>query len=194
MSAEYVIWRTNPGQKYCVLGGLFNAPAAKNVVTRGRSVANGFPKDAHFKMSPEFPKDVALSDALENSRDMAVVSSPLKDFILERSPPSMETLPVRVLNLKGKDVGAQFWILNPLAIVDCIDQDASQVIWNAIDKTEICGFKKFVINAKAIPRELLLLRPKYLEPVVFVRRDLADAILAKGFTGIYFAELDTFMG
>ena len=191
--AGLVVWRTDPGLKYCVLGGLLNVPS-KARIARGLSGADGFPRDAQFKMTKECPRQVALSDALENFGGMAVVGSALKDFVMAHSPKSVEALPVRVINHKGRDAGAEFWILNPLATVDCIDQGASQVIWNAIDPTQICGFKKFVLTDAAIPPDLLLFRPKFLEQRVIVRRELADAIRAKGFTGLSFAEADTFMG
>ncbi len=194
MSAEHLIWRTDPGRKYCVLGGLLSVPPKTRwALERGVTGGAGFPADAHFKVSKDSPKKVVLSDALDNFPSMVLVSTALKDFIMARSPKLVETLPVRVLNRDGKDLGADFWILNPVEIVDCIDLRPSEVVWNALDPTQISGFKKLVLTPD-IPRDLLLLRPRYLEQRVLVRRELVDAIMAEGFTGLRFAELDGFSG
>lgn len=191
MSARHLVWRTNPGKKYCGLQGLRNVPRQFEI-NRGISRAHGFPADAHFTMNKAYPKQVAVSDSLENMDDMVVVSAALRDFVETQAPRSLEILPVRIINHKGRDVGQPFWILNPLEIVDCIDQAASKVRFGALDPTEIVTYEKLMLDPSAIPADLLLFRPKFLEGAVMVRRDVADAIVAKGFTGLAFIEIDQF--
>lgn len=193
MSADHLVWRATTGGKYCVLKGL-SGVRKQYEVKRGVSRANGWPDDAHFKMDEDYPKQVALADNLSNMDDIVVVSNTLKELVEGRAPPSLEILPVRVINHKGRDAGAPFWILSPLAVVDCIDLAASNALFGALNPAQIVGLDRLVLDPARIPADLPLFRAKNLELRVLVRRDLADAIVAEGFTGLLFAELASFKG
>lgn len=191
MSNGFVIWESESGSKFCVADALKNVPDEYEI-KRGISRAKGFPKDARFEMDKRFPKQVALPDSLSNLEGMVVVSTRLKEFIEARSPRSVEYLPVALINHKKRDCGQQYHIVNPLAIVDCIDQDDSEIEFNEIDPTLIATVDLLVFKQKAIPKDLLLFRPKYLENAVVVRRDLAEAIKGGKFTGVSFTEIDEY--
>ena len=101
MSAQIVVWESQAGSKYCVLGGLLSVPDEYEI-SKGKSRADGFPDDARFTMDKRFPKQVALSDSLSNLERMVVVSPRLRAFIEATSPPSVEFLPVSIINHKGR--------------------------------------------------------------------------------------------
>lgn len=191
MSADHVIWRSVAGTKYCALGPLAGVPKQFQI-NQGISRADGFPKDARFEMNKRFPKQVALPDSALNAGGLVVVSGRLKDFIEARSPRDIEYLPVSIINHKGRNAGVPYWVLSPLAIVDCIDQGASDLMWNAIDPKSISAANKLVLDVKAIPADLLLFRMKFFEDLVVLRKDVADAIVAEGFTGVHFVRVDQF--
>jgi hypothetical protein len=192
MSTGFVVWESEAGTKFCSLGAL-RGVTDEYEITRGVSRANGFPSDASFQMNKRFPKQVALADSAHNRARMVVVSEPLKELIEGRTPPSVELLPVRIINHKGRDAGKPYWVVNPLAIVDCIDQTASRIEWNPIDPTMISCCNELVLDEAKIPPELVLFRPKYLETIVLVRQDLADAIEEGDFTGLSFTAIDEYV-
>jgi hypothetical protein len=182
----------DPGTKYCVCQGIGNVDDEWQI-KEGMSRAAGFPADAQFEMNKQYKKQMALSDNISNLEDMAVVSPRLKEFIEAQNPKRVEFLPVTIINHKDKPVPDPYHIVNPLAIVDCIDKQRSDISWNELDPEAIAGLLELHLLADKIDPELLLFRPKHLEHRIFVRRDFAQAIEAAGFTGVSFMEPDEFM-
>ncbi len=187
------LWCDRTAGKYCVLDGLHSVPDSHEIQF-GISRATGFPHDAHYCMDPEFKKQVALSDNLWGPGGDRVISAKLKDFLAARNPIDVEFLPVSIINHKGKVASADYSILHPLRIVDCIDQKNSAFKWNAIKPDLIGSCSKLVLNLAAIPENLLFWRPRHLEHDVFVQRNLADEIVAAGFTGVRFKEVPDYGG
>jgi len=187
-----LVWTQNSGVKYCVLLGLQNVDDEWEI-KEGRSRAKGFPPDAYFEMDRQFRKQVALSDQLANLENMAVVSESLKGFIEARKPANVEFLPVHIKDHKGRNVNAAYHIMNPLSIVDCIDKQRSDIQWNNLSPELISDVLKLVLLPDKIDPELLLFRCQHLSSTIFVRRDLAEAIAAKSFTGLEFTELEEFI-
>jgi hypothetical protein len=190
---DYVIWQSVAGSSFCALNVLRGAPEPQQI-RRGISRIKDFPDGAFFEMDKRFPKQVALADSLKNMDGLVVVSNSLKEFIAAQSPRDIEFLPIAIRDHQDKDTGAAYWILNPIAIVDCIDQSESTFEWNAIDPTMMSDCEVLVIDPKKIPADLLLLRPKHLEREVLVRKDLADQISAGKFTGLSFMKLSDYGG
>jgi Immunity protein family (Imm11) len=188
-----LIWREHPGNKYCVVLAL-NGVERGYELTKGVSRAKGFPPDAYFQMDKQFKKQVALSDNVANLDSMPLVSQRLKTFIEERKPKRIEFLRVKILDHKDKPVKDDYFIVNPLTVVDCIDTQQSKFMWNSIDPELIAGITKLVLKPKAIDPELLMFRPKHDEGRVFLRRDLAQEIQTAGFTGVTFIEPSKFVG
>jgi hypothetical protein len=192
MSArDFVIWESTAGTKYAVLGALQRVDKVYEI-KRGAPRADGFPSDACFEMDKRFPRQVKLADSPSNLEGMVVVSAPLKALLESTKPPSVELLRVSIINHKGRVASEEYFIVNPLRVIDCIDKTRSEIKWNAIDTTAISGCLRLVLDLGAVDDDVLLLRPKHLENVVAVRRDLAESITAGGFTGVDFTEVDTF--
>ncbi len=191
MSGDPVVWKWDVGERFCVLTGLKNVDDVYEI-SKGIPRARGFPKKACFHMDPKFPKYVALADNIDNLDRMLVVSRPLKEFIEERKPPDVEYLPISILNHKGKVASAEYFVVHPTHIVDCIDQKKSTFEWNSIDPAKISAWKKLVLDAKAIDWKHPLLRAKHLEYYVVVHSELAKAIAGAGFTGVRFVPMEKF--
>lgn len=190
-TGNVVIWKSNADSKYCVLGGLKGVDDVFEI-KRGLPRAEGFPEGAHFEMSKRFPRQVKLPDSALNADRMVVASAPLKALIESKQPPSVELLRVSIINHKGRVASPDYYIISPLQVVDCIDKASSDLDWNVINPSLISGCMKLVLDLSAVDDSLLFFRPKHLEYVTFVRRDLAQAITDAGFTGVDFAEVDDF--
>lgn len=188
-----VIWRHNPGNKYCVTLVLEGVERPWEI-SKGVPRAHDFPPGAQFSMDKQFKKQVALSDNIANSEGMAVISAPLRKFLEEQKLTQVEYLDVTLVDHKGKSVKEKYCILHPTVVVDCIDTQNSNVTWNAIDPDMISSIGNLVFKPNSIDPGLAIFRPKHKERRLFVRRDLADAIKAKGFTGVMFLEPSRFKG
>jgi hypothetical protein len=187
---DVVAWRAVPAPGFCTVGLLENVDDVHEL-KQGIPRAAGFPIDAAFRMDPAHPREVKLGECLYNMDDLVVVSSRVKAFLEARQPPDTELLPVTVFNHKNRPAG-EFFIVNPLRIIDCIDTQKSTVTWNHLDPQSIDSCFDIVLDAQALDQAPPLFRPRYMEVVVFVRRDLADALAAEGFAGVYLEELDEF--
>jgi uncharacterized protein DUF1629 len=188
-----LIWTENPGTKFCVLTAIRKVDDSQEL-TMGISRATGFPADAYFKMDKSVKKQVALSDALTNVSGIPVVSERLMAFLRSREVANTEFMPVKIIDHKDKEVTTPYYVMNPLSVVDCIDVAKSKLRWNNIDPELISSISKLVLDSAALDPTLLVFRPKHKEGRIFVRRDLADAILAGHFTGLDFVEPSDFIG
>ena len=189
-----LVWRHNPGTKFCVTLVLNGVERAWEI-SKGIPRAHDFPATgAYFRMDKHFKKQVALSDNITNSEGMALVSARLRELIESKKPKRVEFLKVKLIDHKDKEVKDDFFILHPTAIVDCIDTQKSTVQWNAIDPDMIAGIKNMVLKPGSIDPELMFFRPRHKERNVFIRRDVGEEIKAGGFTGVIFLEPAKFIG
>lgn len=191
MTTEFVVWESTAGTKYCVLGGL-QGVSDQYELKRGVSRARSFPDDAHFKMDKGFPRQVALADSTSNLDGLLVVSSRLRTFLEVEALPNVEFLRVTIINHKARVASADYYIVNPLQIVDCIDQGRSEIMWNRIDPTTISGCTRLSLNSNTTVAGGSLFRLRYLENVVLVKAELAAGIMEQGFTGVDFTGVDRF--
>jgi hypothetical protein len=192
MTANYQIWQADPNGGFCCLTHLQNVPRTFDIAN-GVSREQGFPADAQFQMNPAYPKDVMLPDNFSNLEGFAVVSNRLKTFLEGKEIPAVEYLQVAIVNHKGRLASPDCFILNPLTVQDCIDVSASQVKWNAIDRS-ILSLNALVLDDTKIDPRFLLFRPAGLLEVILVHRDLASELVAQQFTGLRFVECEDFRG
>jgi hypothetical protein len=188
---EYLAWRADPTQGFCSLKYLENVDDSYEL-KRGISRSAGFPADACFHMDPAHPKQIRLGDQLYNLDGLVVVSAAVREFIEARQPPHTEFLPVTVFNHKGRPVEDEYFVVNPLAVPDCIDKQNSTIEWNDIDPELICSCFDLVLLPDQIDDDLLLFRPKHMPTIVMVREDLAEAMTDAGFTGMWLVPTDEF--
>lgn len=185
------MWRTDVEPSFCVLTDARNVPDPWEL-GRGISRGAGFPADAYFEMDPQFPKALVLPDNVSNLSDLIVVSPRVKGIIEGASPDSVEYLPVRIQNHKGRTAAEEYWIVNPVGVQDCIDLDQSEIVWNALDPTLISSCMRLVIDEDRIEPGTQMFRAKHLPYEVFVHRALAEELEGSGATGIRFLEIDEY--
>lgn len=183
------VWETTPR------GGFTTLLAIDNVdddfrLTRAVALADDWPTDATFRMNPSYPRDVKLADAIhsQGGSGVPVVSPRLREAIKAFAPPDVEFLPVTILDHKGRVASDEYVIANPTRLVDCIDQQASQIDWNPIDPELIANVVGLVLDPAKVDADAVLFRPTYLPTRVVLRGDLAEALTAGGFTGLRLLE------
>jgi len=190
---DYFVWKANAAGGYCRLGVLENVPSSYET-SQGISRAADFPDDAAFRMSPEFPKDVKLADNCKNLESVIVVSPTLRDWLTSQQPPSVEVLPVTIINHKGKVASSDYAIVNPLSIQDCIDKQNSNLMWNKIDPNFISTIFKLVLLPDRIDARFPMFRLQHEPTVVCVHKSLVEKIKAQGFSGLNFKPVGEYMG
>lgn len=188
---DYVAWSAHPPPGYCILEYLENVDDEYEL-KRGISRRDGFPDDALFSMKRSSPKAKKLADNVANLDGLAVVSKPLMEFLEAREPPGTEFLRVSILDHKQKVASDEYYIVNPLSVVDCIDRERSDLSWNEIDKELISGCFELVLLDGSLDGAPPIFRPRYMPTVILMARALAEDMEAEGFVGMHFFDLDEF--
>lgn len=190
---SFLMWKAKFVEGYCVcktLEGFDDGHKLK----RGAPVADRFPDDAVFRMDPEFPKDLQLGDVIRNDGGFLLVSRRVRQCVEDYQVENTEYLPVRIINHKGRIASEDYFLINPLQIVDAIDLDKSDIKWNNIRSDLISSVRKLVIDENRVPVNSKMFRLRYLPRRVILHEDLASAIDSAGFIGITFVPVDKFRG
>jgi len=187
MKSEFLVWEYQDVPHACSLYELKGVERQYELV-KGIPRASDFPRDAKYPMNPDFHHDTLLLDNLLNTDNLIVVSNRLKDFLAARPLIKVEYLPVTVLNHKKKPVGTDYFIVHPIELPECLDIDKSEAKWGIISKDLIDEVKQLVIDGSKVEPNREFFKPKPYYYVFVVRRILAEAIDAAGFTGIRWVE------
>jgi hypothetical protein len=107
---------------------------------------------------------------------------------------NVEYLPVQILNHKKKLASKDYFILNPLSVVDCVDIEASEVEWDVIRTDFIESCASLVVRDSLVPADVHVFRPKHLESDILVRSELVNALTAAGLEGLLFTRAEDFQG
>jgi hypothetical protein len=130
-------------------------------------------------MNPERPKDVKLGDQHSNREQMIVIGSRLSEFVRTLGETSVELLPVKILDHKGRVASEDFNIVHTTHVVDCLDTAASGAVWNPIDPEQMVSWDTLKLRSgdHNFPG---IFRVKHIPSFTFVRQDVAEAIEALG--------------
>src|SRR5262249_36147442 len=108
-------------------------------------------------------------------------------IVEQAKPGDVEWLPVRIADPKGDVFATDYFVLNPLAIRDCIDQKKSKAKLNSIDPESLYSCESLVLDEAKLSG-VILARPRFWLEVVLVRRELAEKLAGAGVTGLNFIE------
>lgn len=181
---DYFLWRNETQDGYCTI----RAPEVDRIweLSKGISRVGDLGDGIECKMDPRRPKDVGLADNVRGA-GFPVVSRALKQS-LERdlTHNRVEFIPVRLVNHKGRVASDQYYVLNPLDIVDCIDLEESGVEWNRISPSSISYCKALVLKEEAIPEGFTVFRLKRWENNILARADVVSDLQSSNLTGLVF--------
>jgi hypothetical protein len=189
---SFSIFRALPIDGVCAVTEALGVDDAFEV-NRGISRAASWSEDAHVKMRSYNKRDIGLADCLVSIGGPPVVSKRL-GFALSERTPDIELLPVKVLNPKDKVASEDHFVLNPLRIVDCIDEAASVVDRNALNPAFISSVEQLVLREAAVPPDVYLFRLGSWPSVLIIREAFAAELQAAGFTGLHFLDPLDFTG
>lgn len=186
-SGGFLVWRGGKmTDGICKLKSLTGAEDDFEI-HEGAPRLDGWPADVSASMEPMFPKDIGLADALYGT-GFLVVSGAVRRFLEAGDVGKAEFLPMKIINHKGRVASEDYYVLNPLELVDCIDREASAVEYDFLDESMIRCCAHLVIRQDAVPAGLSLFRLAFWPDRIVVRRGLAERMNAAGLTGLLFYE------
>jgi hypothetical protein len=192
MPASFLIWRNRYAEGHCVVTTP-RGVADDYQLSRGVTRAADWPEGVTSAMNEDYPKDIELADNLYGT-NLIIVSGRLRNLVLADGVVGVEFLPVTILNHKNRIASADYFIVNPVGVVDCIDLEASEVKFNLIKKDLISRCKGIVLREAEIPSEAKVFRAKYLPTKILIRSDLARRLEDAGLTGLRFTDPAEFTG
>lgn len=179
---EFVVWSHARSPGSCRLTELSGFDD-EHLLRRGMALSSRWPAEVRYAMDPFVRDDMVLADTVMTRKPVVVASRRLGDFLLGRLGAAVECLPITIVNHKKRVVSEPYVIVNPLGMQDALDRDRSQPVWSTISTDVIDGVRRLVVDpARVDPAVQMFRLAHYLRPVL-VRRHLAEAIDAAGFSG-----------
>jgi hypothetical protein len=157
---------------------------------QGTPLSKGWPSDVHLKMDDDFPKDVLLEDFLFTGSSPLVASERLRVLLEAEKVPSVEYLPVTLVNHKGRKEKSPYFIVNCLVQPSCIDLEKTKVRRNAINPDICSRVRNLTLDPKRVSANLLLFRLKEYPFIDVYRDSLAAKIEAAKLTGVEFVKTE----
>jgi hypothetical protein len=149
----------------------------------GRPRAKGWPSDASFSMRADRKDNTILTDTLSNTDSLIIASEKLVALLRGRNVASMEYLPLTIFDHKKKPVKTQYYILNPVSLVDCVDVKASGGKASPLDPDALGSIERLVLDERRVPADRQIFRTKSYPQEYVVRKELAEAMDAAGIVG-----------
>jgi hypothetical protein len=158
-------------------------------MAEGIAASDRYPPDAHILL--EKGSGVKLPDLLGNTDSFLVVSKRAKEVIERMKVGPVEYLPLAVHDPTDRPLSRDYFIVNPLGSLDCLDLEASEIEWFEGD---VVGIDRYVLDPAKVADAPDLFRIQE-EPHEYVMSErLVGALQEIGATNIYLYELEQSAG
>ena len=158
-------------------------------IGEGLTLAQSFPTDAYYQMRTDYlgyEADHILLDFHLPFFGQLLASERLMRFLAAKRFVNLEFLPVAIHDHDGKPCEQAYYLIHPINAQDCLDLAASQPTYNPFDPDTIDELEQVVIDDGRLDPELEVFRIKAFTDEVFIRVELAEELLAQGFSGLAF--------
>ncbi|MFY0562746.1 imm11 family protein [Archangium lansingense] len=173
-------------KSYCVLGDLpDNLLSFSNRLSRGRPMGNDYPKDPQWRMSDTYG-GIKLPSLIANTDSILVVERPLKE-VFEATGVAMECLPFVLVNHKGRVASRDYFIVNPLGNLDCLNLEKSEIEWLDDD---VVGIEKFVLDTEKVKDAPDMFRVKEDRETIVISHRLADELKKVKPTNVFLFDVE----
>lgn len=156
----------------------------------GQPMEPFYPSRVRMEMQPESP-GLKLATLLGNLMGYLIVHQSAKELIESmEGAGNVEYFNFQLANHKGRLHSADYWIVNPLGAVDCLDRAASDVTWAPSDPTRCLSVNRCVLLADRIPEGHHLFRIPEDVREYFIDEMLAARMKEMRFTNVYLDEVE----
>jgi hypothetical protein len=154
----------------------------------GSPMGDQYPEDVELVMSKKYP-GVRLGSLLGNTLGYLIVDGEMRKTIEAHSAGAeIEYLPFTLRDPKGRVRSEDYTIVNPIGVVDCLNLDASEVIYLDEPGDEYHGsvvdVETYVLDPKKLEGAPALFRVKERPDAYVVNEKLAKAFEKSGFANV----------
>lgn len=132
-----------------------------------------------------------LEDCPWVDSEVAVVSTRFKDIIESAAPGQCQFIPIDIM-YNELPVDNDYWVLNLLNVIDCIDKHRSIEFRRSNDQMDESYYFP-VVNPEKVPTEISIFRVKLSEANIMVRSKLRDTIRRARVSGVQFIDFEIAM-
>ena len=106
----------------------------------------------------------------------------------------MEVLKFTLFDQKNRPLSDDYWIINPIGTVDCVDKKKSEIEY--LDEPgdpyhgAVVGVDKYVLDPRKLKAAPSLFRVPEESNEYFFKEDLHDKLMQKEFTNFVFEEIE----
>jgi hypothetical protein len=142
-----------------------------------------YPSDAQLHMDPRSP-GMKLSSLLGNIKSFLIVHTDMKNVIEQTCSNEIEYLPVSIVNHKKRVQSKDYWFVNPIGVVDCVDRAASDIDYRSDDPQQVVGVTKLAFSSAKLVGAPHLFRVPEQPEEFFISATLGKAFLSHEFSNV----------
>ena len=158
-------------------------------IARGERIGERYPAEARIFLQKKSP-GIKLSSLLGNTRSYLVVNTEMKDVILEHCAQcDIEMLSFTLYSHKKRIHSTDYWIVNPIGVVDCVNRAASDIRYLSSDPTKVVAVRKFVLDPKRLENAPDIFRVPEDREKYFISERIAKAWQEHNFTNVFLVEV-----
>ncbi|MCY1041532.1 hypothetical protein OV208_09420 [Corallococcus sp. bb12-1] len=151
-------------------------------MSEGDPALRFYPKEAKVSLRSDHP-GIKLSSLLGNTSSYLIVRADVKEVIAAHAKDiEVEYLPFDLYDHRKRLYSQDYFIINPIGTLDCLDVAASGV--KIGPEGSVIHVARFVLDPKKVAPLPALFRPKEEPAVYIVTETLALALKEKGFTNL----------
>lgn len=160
----------------------------------GRTIAADFPSNATVQMSPD-RTGLKLASLIGNTKRFLILHRDAKELIAaefsargDRWP--IEYLPFTLINHKGKPHSSDYFFINPLGTIDCVDLASSQIDYFKGDPNMILGINRLVLDPEKLADVPPLFRLPQAEDRYFIDARMKELFDAASLTNLHLDQVE----
>ena len=157
-------------------------------LAEGDPAADIYPQDARVYLNPYSP-GLVLPTLLGNSVGYLIVNTAFKAIAERCDIAPTEAHPLAIYNQRRRLHSRDYWILNPLRFVDCLNKAASRIQYASSDPLQIVGIDEVVFDPKRLEQAPDLFRIREQPVGYFASHRLLGAMQGQGFTNLFVNEI-----
>lgn len=192
MTLKYFVLKRKYDETNVIIQDIPSNLKKKYQLLKGIARLSDWPEDIILEFSKQRSEGMNLTDYVENSFGWLLISNRFKRVLEEFGAASIEYLPVKIKNHKGRIAGEAYWIGNFLVLTEAVDRNLSMFEADALDENQIFRFDKLVLRDDVLNSNPLIFRLKEQPRMVIARQDLVERFEKEGLTGVKFIETNRF--
>jgi hypothetical protein len=153
-------------------------------LAEGQPTDDVYPEEAAIYLDPYSP-GLTFASLLGNSIGFLMVCTAVKEVIAQLNVAPIELRPLAIYNHKRRLHSRDYWAVNPLAILDCVDRQRSTILYSSEKPTDIVAIDRLVFRTDRLAKAPDLFRIPERRGSYFASDRLLASLQGKGFTNIF---------